>query len=153
MSLTKQFRSFVTLAAALLTARGALMQEHPAATEISCPAVLLTSESAMAPSGWTAESAKIGRTFLRISVFQRSSIGREFDLAPDSTTNKGSVFEQNWAVPHDAPLKTYLRCRYKDTEATATTELGQGIKECSFTFRADSHGAVVEPKQARCFGR
>jgi hypothetical protein len=151
MSLIKRFRPFVVLAAALSIARGARTQEHLASMEIACPAVLMTSESITAPMGWTSESVQNSRSFLRMSVFQRAANGREFDLAPDNTTNNGDVFEQDWTVPHDSSLKTYLRCRYKETVATATTELGVGFKECVFTFRADSHGAVLEPKRARCF--
>jgi hypothetical protein len=151
MSLTKYIVQTLLLAAVSLSPREGLVQEPNASREVSCPAVLESIDTAGSVKDWSAENARMRRPVLRISVLQKSAVGEEYDLAPDSTSNHGNVYQQIWSVPHNTELKTYLRCRYKNTDTTLLTELGVSIRQCEFKFTADAHGTVLDPKQIRCF--
>jgi hypothetical protein len=85
-----------------------------------------------------------------MSVFQKSSAGEIFDLAPDRTARQTTTIQQQWTLPHDPALKTYLRCRYRDTEATLVLALEPEIKACNFKFVAGQHGAVTKVLDIGC---
>src|ERR1700724_920831 len=110
---------------------------------MSCPPSLETTESAVAPSGWVVGPARTSHILQRISIFQKSDSGKEVALAPDRSSRQGSIVQQTWSLPHDPSLKTYLRCRYRSTDATLVSELASGIKKCNFRFAADQHGMVI----------
>jgi hypothetical protein len=117
---------------------------------VTCPASLSITESATAPSGWSAESATKDHPLQRISVFQKSSAGEIFDLAPDHTSRQAAIVQQQWTLSHDPALKTYLRCRYRNTEATLVLDLKPEIKVCKFKFAAGPHGAVKDVLNITC---
>jgi hypothetical protein len=125
--------------------------QAPTGTEpITCPTSLSVTESPTAPAGWLADPATNNHPLQRISVFQKSSAGEIFDLAPDLTARQATTIRQQWTVPHDPALRTYLRCRYRNTEATLSFALAPEIKACTLKFMAGLHGVVTKPLDIHC---
>ena len=148
MSSNKPLLLLLALPLALLQAARA--QTNQSTGAISCPSSLSVTESAAAPSGWSTEPTTKARALQRISVFQKSSTGQIFDLAPDRTSRQATTVQQQWTVAHDPSLKTYLRCRYRDTDATLVLPLLPEIKACKFKFAADRHGTVTDVLDISC---
>ncbi len=148
MSLNKPL--LLLLALPLALPPPAHSQANQSTGSISCPASLNVTETAIAPSGWSAEPSTKDHTLQRMSVFQKSSAGEIFDLAPDRTARQTTTIQQQWTLPHDPALKTYLRCRYRDTEATLVLALEPEIKACNFKFVAGQHGAVTKVLDIGC---
>jgi hypothetical protein len=151
MSSSKRLLLLLALPLALSQAsRTAHAQAPGKSGAISCPASLSVTESATAPAGWLAEPAKTDHLLQRISVFQKSPAEEVFDLAPDRTSRQASIVQQQWTIARDPELKTYLRCRYRGTEATLIQALGPEIKLCTFKFKADAHGMVTNVLDIHC---
>lgn len=138
--------SFLLLAT--LSSANAQQQTEPAT--IACPASISVNEAATPVPGWSLEAGKARRTFERISVLNRDSAGKEYDLAPDDQKQAGNRITQSWNVKPYRTMAVYLRCRYRDTSVTLSKELPPDVGSCTLRYVAGSHGEVVAKPEMDC---
>jgi hypothetical protein len=119
--------------------------------QLSCPATVRVTDKVEAPQGWTAQAASKQAAFERISVFNASPAGDEYDLAPSSSAQgKGGEVTQVWKLADYRQMKLLLRCHYRDTESTLTIELPSPLRTCTFHFQLDAKGKFIGRSQVAC---
>jgi hypothetical protein len=150
MSSSKHCAHIVVCALALAAFSSAHAQQKPASPSIACPASIAVNESVAALLGWSPESAKTRRAFERISVYNRDTAGREYDLAPDDQKQDGKRITQNWNVKAYRTMAVYVRCRYRDTSVALSQELPPAVGSCTFRYVAGSHGEVAAKPEMDC---
>jgi len=124
--------------------------QQPYSGVLICPAKIAVEESASPVSGWLIEPGSQQRLFERISVFQVSPQGQEFDLAPDSEKRSGSIISQTWSIAENPSMKFMLRCRYRYTLVTLKKEIPAGVRACHLKYAGSANGAVSGPSEMSC---
>ncbi|MGH6933539.1 MAG: STY0301 family protein [Dongiaceae bacterium] len=121
---------------------------------VLCPESLKIADEVRAPAGWTATNGVNERAFLRISVLNMDSGGREYDLHPDDEEQNGPLLTQIWKLVDYRDLPIVLRCHYQDTVSTIEGELPATLTTCSQTFVHDptntSGEAMPSPATMEC---
>jgi hypothetical protein len=131
--------------AAALAARA-----QTAAPSVTCPETIAVTESAAPVDGWGAASAQATHKFERISVFNGHPGGEEYDLAPDDEKTVGKKTVQTWILKDYRSMNLFLRCRYRDTEATLHKDLPAPLAACTLSFELQKDGAIGGKPTAVC---
>ena len=118
--------------------------------EVSCPESLKVAESAMPAPGWKASSDVTTHAFERISVYNGTAGGKEYELAPDDEKNNAGKIAQTWKLKDYRSMNLFLRCRYHDTPAVLFMDLPANLTTCKFTFTLDKKGNIVGKSSATC---
>jgi hypothetical protein len=128
-----------------------LAAEEPAAPPaLSCPASLAVVETAQPASGWKPASVKTQHVFERISVYNGTAGGKEYDLAPDEERKEGGNTVQVWKLAAYRTMNIFLRCRYRNTEVTLSADVPASIETCRQTIRLDSKGKFLGKSEMVC---
>jgi hypothetical protein len=121
-----------------------------ASNVLTCPATLLVEESASPPSGWNAVSATAKRGFERISIYQRSPEGEEFDLAPDEQKQTTTNTSQVWNLPTDRSMPIFLRCRYRNSAVVLETKISLALHKCTLDYVHNARGMISGASEVQC---
>lgn len=124
--------------------------QQPSSSVLTCPAKIAVEESASPMPGWMLEPGSAERLFERISVFQVSAQGQEFDLAPDSTKRSGPIVSQTWNITEHPSMKFMLRCRYRNTLVTLKKEFPAGVLACHLKYTGSANGSVSGAAEMIC---
>jgi hypothetical protein len=107
-------------------------------------------ETPAAVAGWRASTGKALRTFERVSIYNGTDGGREYELAPTGQKEEGRLTIQTWNLKTFRDMNLFLRCRYKDTSAVLSVDIPQSLTECRFTFELASGGRIVGKPSMLC---
>jgi hypothetical protein len=126
-------------------------EEPPTAPDaFSCPPSIAVVETIQPLPGWMAAPVTTQRVFERISVYNGTAGGKEYDLAPDDQKKEGGNTVQVWKLAGYRTMKIFLRCRYHDTEVTLSADLPASIESCQQTIRLDTKGKITGKSAMAC---
>jgi len=126
----------------------ALAQKSVAA--LSCPEKLTVTETVTPVEGWKASGGKSDHAFERVSVYNGTAGGQEYDLAPDSQSQMSTHVTQTWNLKDYRSMNIFLRCRYHDTAAVLIRDVPAGIQACTFTFTSEKKGDFLGKSAVTC---
>jgi len=127
-----------------------LAAQQPKTTPVVCPASVTVHESIAPVAGWTSAAGDVKREFERISVFNGTSGGQEYDLAPDTEKIEHHMVTQTWNLDGYRQMNIFLRCRYHGTSAVLEMDLPAPLKVCTFHYQAAADGSVAAQAQMSC---
>ena len=125
----------------------ALAQEHAA---LSCPATLTVAEQPETPPGWSAASNKTSHKLKTAKIYNGKAGGEEYDLAPDDTKQHGKNLVLSWDLNGYRAMNLFVRCFYRDTEATLTADLPARLTSCSVSLEMNARNEVVAASHMDC---
>jgi len=150
MSWSKRvFGCLAVLVWAALGAKGGPQASQSAGSALSCPPSVTVSETATAAEGWSVRTAKVKRSFERVSVFNKDS-EHEYDLAPDGDKHEGSKVSQTWNLNSYRTLPLFLACRYQGTDVVLVRQILESVATCTQTFQTDRSGRVAGRSTMAC---
>ena len=117
---------------------------------VVCPASITVREAAVPVAGWTPEAANVKHEFERISVYNGTAGGKEYDLAPDTDKIDHHIVTQTWNLASYRDMNVFLRCRYRGTSAVLSMNLPTPLKACTFRYRAGPDGNMVADARMNC---
>jgi hypothetical protein len=120
------------------------------AQTVSCPETISVTESAATTAGWRSASAKVEHRFERVSIYNGTEGGQEYELAPDDEKARGRATVQTWFLKDYRSMNLFLRCRYHDTSVTLTADLPAPLQTCAFTFELRKDGSFAGESTAVC---
>lgn len=91
-----------------------------------------------------------GKPFERISIYNGTPGGKEFDLAPRRDTKQDKRVNQIWLLKDYRDLPLFLRCRYQNTTDVLNLEIPPRIETCSFSFEITDKGAIAGHSAMAC---
>ena len=125
-------------------------QNAAARPALSCPATVKITETAVSIDGWKGSSATVERSFERISIYNGTDGGQEYDLAPDDQKEQGKNIIQTWNLKGYRQMNIFMRCRYKDTSAVLSMDLPASLQTCTFSFISDAKGKIAGKPVVSC---
>lgn len=117
---------------------------------LSCPPGISVKESVSAPPEWTIVPGPVELAFERASIYQVSSDGKQFDLAPDEEPRKTNPIVQVWNLPGDRSMPIFLVCRYRNSLITLRRKISPDLHKCTLTYVGDERGQAVGLSAADC---
>ncbi len=117
---------------------------------MSCPETLKVAETATPIAGWKAAGGQSEHPFERVSVYNGTAAGQEYDLAPDDEKNSAGKIVQTWNLKDYRSMNLFLRCRYHDTSATLFMDVPASYTNCTFTFTLDKQGNFLGKSNLLC---
>jgi len=106
------------------------------AAAVTCPATITAAGSA--------------HSFERISVYNGTPGGQEYELAPDESSGQRGNITQKWILSGYRSMKIFLRCRYSGTKVVRTRDLPSPIQSCTFRFNMDNKGKITGKSEVEC---
>jgi hypothetical protein len=103
-----------------------------------------------APPEWTIVPGPVELAFERASIYQVSSDGKQFDLAPDEEERKTKPIVQVWNLPEDRSMPVFLVCRYHNSLITLERKISPDLHKCTLKYVGNERGQVVGPSVADC---
>jgi hypothetical protein len=125
-------------------------QDKQTRARVVCPSNVTVVETVAPISGWSVAPATTRRSFERISVYNGTPGGQEYDLAPDDQKEKGNKITQTWDVKAYRSMNVFIRCRYHDTSAVLLRELSSDVTSCTLQFTAAANGAISADSTVEC---
>lgn len=125
-------------------------QDKQTPARVVCPSNITVVETVAPISGWSVVPATSRRKFERISVYNGSPGGQEYDLAPDDQKEKGKKITQTWDVKAYRSMNVFIRCRYHDTSVVLLRELSSDVTSCTLQFTAATNGTVSADSTMEC---
>jgi hypothetical protein len=116
---------------------------------VTCPVGITTTESTQVPQGWNVTTPTSQHPFERISVYNGSAGGQEFELAPDDEAKRGNRVIQTWHLKGYRTMNIFLRCRYHDSSVVLMKDLPPQIQTCTLRF-AIQQGKIVGESAMDC---
>jgi len=107
-------------------------------------------ETATPPAGWKAAGGQSEHPFQRVSIYNGTPGGQEYDLAPDAEKNVAGKIIQTWNLKDYRTMNLFLRCRYPDTSATLFMDVPSSYTSCTFTFALDKKGVFIGKSNLLC---
>jgi hypothetical protein len=144
--------SRVVVAACVLALPGVMQKglaQKPLAA-LSCPEKLLVTETVASVEGWKASGSQVEHPFERVSIFNGTPGGKEYELAPDLQNQMGRNVSQNWNLKDYRSMNIFLRCRYHDTAAVLFRDVPAGLQTCTFTFTSEKKGDFIGKSSLTC---
>jgi len=111
---------------------------------------LKVAETATPIAGWKAANGQSEHPFERVSVYNGTAGGQEYDLAPDDEKNSAGKIVQTWNLKDYRSMNLFLRCRYHDTSATLFMDVPASYTNCTFTFTLDKQGNFLGKSNLLC---
>lgn len=75
----------------------------------------------------------------------------QYELAPSSDKQQGNMVKQTWdGFTSETDVKTFVRCRYLNTEETVTLEIPKTLKRCDFHFTQPGKKTTKETATFEC---
>ena len=143
-------RAFLCLAMTVSAGSTAHAQAKHQPAPIVCPANIAVIETVAPIAGWSALPVEARHKFERISVFNGTPGGQEFDLAPDDQKQKGVRVTQTWDLKAYRSMNIFVRCRYNDTSAVLLQDLPRELTACVLRFGLDSKGNIIGESSMEC---
>lgn len=140
------FLFFICSAATL----AAFAQNKPVAAALSCPESIKVTETAAPGPGWKAENGQSEHAFQRVSIYNGTAGGKEYELAPDDEKNNAGKIVQTWKLKDYRSMNLFMRCRYHDTAAVLVADLPPSLAVCTFTFTLDKKGNFLGKSSVVC---
>ena len=128
----------------------AVLAQAQSASPLSCSETLKVVETATPPAGWKAAGGQSEHAFQRISIYNGTPGGQEYDLAPDGEKNVAGKTIQTWNLKDYRTMNLFLRCRYHDTSATLFMDVPVSYTSCTFTFALDKKGVFIGKSNLLC---
>jgi hypothetical protein len=107
-------------------------------------------ETPTPPADWKAASGQSEHPFQRVSIYNGTAGGQEYDLAPDGEKNVAGKIIQTWNLKDYRIMNLFLRRRYHDTSATLFMDVPASYTSCTFTFTLDKKGVFVGKSNLLC---
>ena len=119
--------------------------------KLSCPASITVTESAAPAPGWKTSASQTPHAFERVSVYNGTAGGQEFELAPDTGKDSpAGKIVQTWNLADYRSMNIFLRCRYHDTSVTLLADVPAALKTCTFFFTLTKQNAIVGKSSLLC---
>jgi len=125
-------------------------QDKQLPTQVVCPANITVAETVAPISSWSVVPTKVQRSFERISVFNGTPGGQEYDLAPDDQKEKGTRITQTWNVKAYRTMPVFIRCRYRGTSVVLLQDLPLEITTCTLRITTDAKGNITGESNMEC---
>jgi hypothetical protein len=120
------------------------------AADLSCPEKLAVTETVAPLEGWKATGGQTEHAFERVSIFNGTPGGQEYDLAPDLEKKVATRVTQTWKLKDYRSMNIFLRCRYHDTTAVLFRDVPAALQTCTLTFTLEKNGDIVGKSAAIC---
>ncbi len=120
------------------------------AAALSCPEKLTVTETAAPVEGWKAADGKSEHAFERVSIYNGTAGGQEYDLAPDTQSQASTRVTQTWKLKDYRSMNLFLRCRYHDTAMVLYKDIPAGLQVCTFTFTSERKGDFLGKSALTC---
>lgn len=145
------FRHNIATVGALFVATAAI-QGQPAyrAGGLNCPETITVMETAAPAGQWQADAAKVERPFERVSIYNGTPGGKEYDLAPDDRKEDGKRVVQTWRLKGYRTMNVFMRCRYRNTSVSLHRDVPADIEQCTFSFETDGAGRITGKPVVLC---
>src|SRR5260370_38007614 len=150
MSLSEHFLRSAFCSMFLIFAAMPAYGQNQSPGSLVCPATITIIESVVPIPEWNGHPARVRRSFERISIYNGTDAGQEFELAPDGQKEEGKTITQTWNLRGYRTMNIFLRCRYHDTSAFLSINLPPQMETCTFLFVAAKHGAVAGKSDMQC---
>jgi hypothetical protein len=117
---------------------------------LQCPPTITVTETPAGVAGWRTKAGKGLRAFERVSIYNGTDGGREYELAPTDQKEEGKLTIQSWGLKPYRDMNLFLRCRYRDTAAVLSLDIPPQINTCTFTFEIVAGGRIVGKPSLVC---
>jgi hypothetical protein len=99
----------------------------------------------------TIAAGKVEHRFERVSIYNGTAGGKEFELAPDEGKDSaGPKIVQAWNLKDYRSMNIFLRCRYHDTDVVKNLDAPANLQTCTLTFTLDKKGVYVGKSTLLC---
>ena len=100
------------------------------------------------------ETITVGKAehrFERVSIYNGTAGGKEFELAPDEGKDSaGPKIVQTWNLKDYRSMNIFLRCRYHDTGIIKNLDAPANLRSCTLTFTLDKKGVYAGKSTLLC---